>query len=49
MGAVAHAEIEVFSAYRAGYTQKRASKSRTYAAVLKTVAYEAVHMVFSIN
>ena len=49
MSAVAHAEIEVFSAYRAGYTQKMASNPRTYAVVLKTVAYEAAHMVFSIN
>ena len=49
MSAVAHMEIKVFSAYRAGYTWKMASNPRTYTAVLKTVAYEAAHMVFSIN
>ena len=48
MGIVAHAEIEVFSAYRAGYTWKMTSNPRTYAAVLKTVVYEAAHKVFSI-
>ena len=49
MGTVAHMEIEVFSAYRAGYTRKMASNPPTYMVVLKTVAYEAAHMVFSIN
>ena len=48
MGAVAHAKFEVFSAYRAGYTRKIPSNPRTYADVLKKVAYEAVHKVFSI-
>ena len=46
MSAAAHAEIEAFSAYRDGYTRKRASNPRTYVAVCKTVAYEAVHMNF---
>ena len=46
MSAMAHMEIKVFSAYRAGYTRKRASNSRTYAVVFKTIAYEAVHMIF---
>ena len=49
MSTTAHMEIEVFSVYRDGYTQKMASNLRTYAAVLKTVVYEATHMVFSIN
>ena len=49
MSAVAHTEIEVFSTYRDRYTQKMASNPRTYAVVSKIVAYEAVHMVFSIN
>ena len=49
MSTAAHVEIEVFSAYRAGYTWKMASNPRTYTAVLKTVAYEAAHMVFSVN
>ena len=48
MSTVAHAEIEVFSTYRARYTQKMPPKPRTYVAVLKTVAYEAAHKVFSI-
>ena len=48
MGAAAHVEIEVFSAYRAGYMRKMPPYSRTYAVVLKTVAYEAAHKVFSI-
>ena len=49
MVAVAHTESEVFSAYRAGYMRKMASNPRTYTVVLKTVMYEAAHMVFSIN
>ena len=49
MGAAAHTKIEVFFAYRAGYTQKMASNPRTYVVVLKTVTYEAAHMIFSIN
>ena len=36
-----HVEIEGFSAYSAGYTRKTPSKSCTYAAVWKTVAYAA--------
>ena len=43
MSAVAHAKIKVFSAYRAGYTQKIPSNLRTYAVVLKTAAYDAAH------
>ena len=43
MSATAHAGIEVFSAYRAGYMQKRDQKPRTYAAVLKTAAYDTAH------
>ena len=46
ISATAHAEIEVFFMYRYGYTQKRASNPRTYAAVCKIVAYEAAHMIF---
>ena len=46
MGATAHAEIEVFSAYRAGYMRKIPSQSRTYVAVWKTVVYAAAHEVF---
>ena len=49
MGAAAHMEIEFFSMYRARHMRKMPSNPRTYAAVLKTVAYEAAHMVFSIN
>ena len=49
MSVVAHVKIEVFSAYRAGCTRKMASNPHTYAVVLKTVAYEAAHMVFSIK
>ena len=48
MGDAAHAEIEVFSMYKAGYTRKIPSNLRRYAVVLKIVAYEAVHKVFSI-
>ena len=48
IGAVADAEVEVFSTYRDGYTRKIPSNPHTYAVVLKTVAYEAVHKVFSI-
>ena len=43
MSAAAHAGIEDFSAYRAGYTQKRDQKPRTYTAVLKTTTYDAAH------
>ena len=49
MGAMAHAKIKVFSAYRAGYTRKIPSNLCTYAVVLKTVVYEAVHKVFFNN
>ena len=45
MSAAAHVEIEAFSAYRDGYTWKRTSNPRTYAAVFKTVAYEAAHVI----
>ena len=45
-GAAAHTEIEGFSMYSAGYTQKMASNLRTYAAILKTVAYEDAHIFF---
>ena len=48
MGVAAHAEIEGFSAYRAGYMQKMPPYSRTYVVVLKTVVYEAAHKGFSI-
>ena len=47
MSAAAHAEIEAFFAYRVGYMWKRTSNPRTYAAVFKAIAYEAVHMVFN--
>ena len=46
MSVAAHAGIEAFSAYRAGYTWKRYQKPHTYAAVLKTAAYDAVHKDF---
>ena len=49
MSAAAHVEMEVFFTYWAGYTWKMASNPRAYMAILKTVAYEAAHMVFSIN
>ena len=42
MYAMAHAEIEGFSMYRAGYTQKMPSKSRTYADIWKTIVYVAM-------
>ena len=45
-GAAAHADLDGFSTYRAGYTQKMPPKPRTYAAVLKTIAYEAVQKIF---
>ena len=45
-GTVAHAEIEGFSMYRDRYMRKMPPYSRTYAVVLKTVAYEAMHKVF---
>ena len=35
IGAMAHAEIEGFSVYRDGYTQKVPSQSRTYVTVWK--------------
>ena len=47
-GVVAHVEIKGFSMYRARYTWKMPPNPRTYTTVLKTVAYEAVHKVFSI-
>ena len=47
-GATAHAEIEGFSAYRVGYTQKMPSQSCTYAAVWQTIAYAATHEVFKV-
>ena len=40
MSAAAHADIEDFSGYRAGYTQKRGWKPRTYVVVCKTTAYD---------
>ena len=43
MSAAAHAGIEVFSVYRAGYTRKRDQKLRTYVVVLKTAAYDVAH------
>ena len=46
MSAMAHADIEVFSTYRAGYTRKRDQKLRTYMVVLKTATYDAVHKDF---
>ena len=39
MSAAAHAEIQAFSIYRAGYTWKSVSKPCTYTAVFKTTAY----------
>ena len=42
MSAAAHAGIEDFSVYRAGYTWKRGWKPHTYAAVCKTAAYDTV-------
>ena len=48
MSAAAHTEIEVFSVYRAGYTQKMLPNPCTYATVLKTSTCEAAHKVFSI-
>ena len=47
-GTVAHAEIEGFFMYRAGYTLKMPPYLRTYVTILKTVTYEAAHKVFSI-
>ena len=47
IGDVAHAEIEGFFVYRARYTRKMPSQSRTYAAVWKTGAYAAAHEVFT--
>ena len=49
MSATAHTEIEVFSAYRAGYTQKNGLKPAYIRGCFETVAYEAAHMVFSMN
>ena len=46
MSAAAHTGIEAFSAYRDGYTWKRDRKPRTYAAVLKTAAYDSAHKDF---
>ena len=43
MSATTHAGIEVFSAYRAGYTRKRDQKPRTYMVVFKKAAYDASH------
>ena len=43
MSATAHAGIEAFSVYRAGYTWKRDWKPRTYVVVYKTAAYDAAH------
>ena len=44
--ALAHAKIKDFSTYRASYTRKNGPNPRTYTAVLQTVAYVAVHMIF---
>ena len=46
MSSMAHAGIEVFSTYRAGYIQKRDQKPCAYMAVLKTTAYDAAHKDF---
>ena len=43
MSAMAHASIEDFSAYRAGYMWKRGWKPRTYVVFCKTTAYDAMH------
>ena len=43
MSAMAHAGIEAFSTYRAGYTRKWDWIPRTYAAVFKPAAYDAAH------
>ena len=48
IGTVAHAEIEGFSTYRAGYMWKMPSQSRTYVVVWKTVVYAAVLKVFQV-
>ena len=48
IGTMDHVEIEGFSTYRARYTWKMPPNPRTYTTVLKTVAYEAAHKVFSI-
>ena len=45
-GTMAHAEIEGFSTYRAGYTQKIPSQLCTYMDVWKTVVYAAAHDIF---
>ena len=49
MSDAAHVEIKIFSMYRAGCMKKMASNPCTYAVVFKNIAYEAAHMVFSIN
>ena len=46
IGTMAHTEIEGFSTYRAGYTQKIPPKPCTYAAIWKTVAYAATLNIF---
>ena len=46
--AMAHAEIEGFSTYRAGYTRKMPSQSCTYATVWKTITYVAALKVFQV-
>ena len=43
MSAAAHAGIEDFSTYRAGYTWKRGWKPCTYATFCKTATYDAAH------
>ena len=43
---LAHAEIRIFSAYRAGHTLKKHWNPRTYAAVLRAVTYRAANKVF---
>ena len=45
----AHADIGVFSAYRAGHMRKNLPKPRTYVAVLQTVAYAVAHKVFKVS
>ena len=46
MVVLAHVDIGAFSAYRDGYMQKNLPKLRTYAAVLETFMYVAMHKVF---
>ena len=45
----AHAEIGPFYAYRARHTQKMHQNPCTYVAILQTVAYAAMHMIFQVK